>query len=78
LAKLIDIGGLIKVLNDIPVKEIIDPAVVHTTKVYEDYLTLIDQKDIKFTEGRAGMTRDIGGAALQIELLPWCGEQTWE
>jgi len=24
-------------------------------KIFEDYLTLIDEKDIKFTEGRAGL-----------------------
>ena len=52
------IGGLINVFQSIPVKEVIDPAVVHTTKTFEDYLTLIDQIDIKFTEGRAGMSRD--------------------
>mgnify|MGYP001145625217 CR=1 FL=1 len=51
------IGGLINVLEAIPVKEVIDPAVVHTTKTFEDYLTLIDEKDIIFSEGRAGMTR---------------------
>lgn len=62
------IGGLIQVLNSIPVKEVIDPAVAHTTKTFEDYLTLIDQKNIKFTEGRAGMTRDIGGATMRSRL----------
>lgn len=60
------IGGLIQVLGSIPVKEVIDPGVVHTTKTFEDYLTLIDNKDIEFTEGRAGMTRGIGGATMQI------------
>ncbi len=60
------IGGLIQVLTDIPVKEIMDPALVHTTKLFEDYLTLIDEKEIKFTEGRAGMVRDIGNAVLEI------------
>ncbi len=61
------IGGLINVMESILVKEVIDPGVVHTTKTLEDYLTLIDQKNITFTEGRAGMSRDIGsGATLQI------------
>lgn len=45
------IGGLITVLNSISVKEVIDSAVAHTTKIYEDYLNIIDQKNIKFTEG---------------------------
>lgn len=62
------IGGLISVLQAFPVAEIIDPAVAHTTKTFEEYLTLIDQKDIKFTEGRAGMSRDLGGGA-KMEIL---------
>lgn len=53
------IGGLIEVLKAFPVKEVIDPAVIHTTKTYEEYLTLIDQKNIKFTEGRAGLNRNL-------------------
>lgn len=64
------IGGLINVMQAIPVKEVIDPAVIHTTKTFEDYLTIIDQKDIKFTEGRAGMARDLGGGATMQILHP--------
>lgn len=61
------IGGLVDVLKEFPVKEVIDPAVIHTTKTYEDFLTIIDERDIKFTEGRADLTRDLGGTAtLQI------------
>ncbi|MBS4022985.1 MAG: MBL fold metallo-hydrolase [Dethiobacter sp.] len=62
------IGGLINVMQSIPVKEVIDPGVVHTTKTFEDYLTLIDEKNIIFTEGRAGMSRDLGGGA-KMEIL---------
>jgi competence protein ComEC len=62
------LGGLIDVLEVFPVKEVIDPAVVHTTKTFEDYLTLIDKKDIIFTEGRTGMSRDLGGGA-RMEIL---------
>jgi len=61
------IGGLIEVLRNFPVREVIDPGVVHTTKTFEDYLTIIDQRNIPFTEGRAGMSRDLGaGAVMQI------------
>lgn len=62
------IGGLINVLQQIEVLEVIDPAVVHTTRTFEQYLTLIDQKDIAFTVGRAGMTRDIG-TGVQMTIL---------
>jgi competence protein ComEC len=61
------IGGLIDVLENIPVEEVIDPGVVHTSKTFEDYLTLIDEKGIRFTEGRAGMRRTIeDGTILEI------------
>ncbi|MCR3922556.1 MAG: MBL fold metallo-hydrolase [Firmicutes bacterium] len=64
------IGGLINVLQSIPVSEVIDPGVVHTTQTYEDYLLLIDEKDIIFTEGRAGMSRNLGGGATMKLLHP--------
>ena len=62
------IGGLINVMDAIPVKEVIDPGVAHTTITFEDYLDVIDAKDIIFTEGRAGMTRDLGGGA-ELEII---------
>jgi competence protein ComEC len=62
------IGGLLAVLENIPVQEVIDPGVVHTTKTFEDYLTLIDALDIKFTIGRAGLTRELG-ESLTMQIL---------
>lgn len=64
------IGGLISVFQNFEVGEVIDPGVVHTTKTYEDYLNLIDQHNIKFTEGRAGMIRDLGGGASMQVIHP--------
>jgi competence protein ComEC len=64
------IGGLINVMQSMPVGAIIDPAVAHTTKTFEDYLTIIDQKGILFTEGRAGMIWDLGGGAKMQLLHP--------
>lgn len=64
------IGGLIDVLKTFSVKEVIDPAVIHTTKTYEEYLTLIDQKNIIFTEGRVGLTRDLGDGITMTLLHP--------
>lgn len=64
------IGGLINVMHAIPVYEVIDPGVFHTTVTFEDYLDIIDEKDIKFTEGRAGMERDLGGGASMHILHP--------
>lgn len=62
------IGGLIDVIRELTVKEVIDPGVIHTTKTFEEYLTLIDEKDITFTEGRAGMRRDLGDGVI-FEIL---------
>ncbi len=61
------IGGLINVLEAIPVKEVMDSGAIHTTKTFEDYLRVIDKKEIKYTEGRAGTARHLGsGVSIQI------------
>ena len=64
------IGGLINVFQSMPVREVIDPGIVHTTKTFEDYLTLIDRENIIFTVGRAGMVRDLGGGAVMSIVHP--------
>jgi competence protein ComEC len=69
------IGGLLAVLKDIPVKEVIDPGVVHTSATFRQYLQLIDQKDIKFTVAKAGQTRDLGGGASFQILHPQSTEK---
>jgi competence protein ComEC len=63
-------GGLINVFQSIPVKEVIDPGVVHTNKTFEDYLTLIDLKNIKFTVGQANMVRDFGDGTVMVIAHP--------
>lgn len=62
------IGGLIEVFKQIPVKEVLDPGVAHTTKTYEDYLTKIDEMDIKFTIARKGESREIPNG-IKLEVL---------
>ncbi len=42
------IGGMVAVLNAIPVGRVIDPAVPHTSNTYARYLELIDELDIPF------------------------------
>ncbi len=70
------IGGLIDVLRDLTVKEIIDPGVVHTTKTYEEYLTLIEEKGVDFVLGRAGMMKDLGGGVTMEILHPVSPEES--
>jgi competence protein ComEC len=62
------IGGLVNVLKTFPTKEVVDPGVVHTSKTYEEYLQLIDTKNITFTEGRAGMRRNYDDST-RLEIL---------
>lgn len=62
------IGGLINVFEEIPVKEVMDPGVVHTSKTFEDYLTLIDEKNMIFTVVRAG-TKRVYDDGVVIEIL---------
>ena len=62
------IGGLLAVLTEFEVLEIMDPGVIHTSKTFEEYLDLIDSKDIPFTEARAGMSRNLGDG-VRIEIL---------
>lgn len=62
------IGGLLSVLESFTVKEIIDPAVEHTSQTFEDYIDLISDKDIVFTEAKPGLTKDLGGGA-QLKII---------
>ncbi|MYL34306.1 MBL fold metallo-hydrolase [Pontibacillus yanchengensis] len=42
------IGGLIDVMKKLEVKSVLDSGKSHTTETYEEYLDIIDQKDIPF------------------------------
>jgi competence protein ComEC len=48
------IAGLIRVLQKLPVDAVYDSAKPYSSKTYEDYLTLIYDKDIPFHAARAG------------------------
>ncbi len=62
------IGGLAEVLRTFPVDLVVDSGKVHTTATYERFLTLIDQKNIRFRLGRAGDRIDLG-PGLDAEIL---------
>ncbi|WP_121615196.1 helix-hairpin-helix domain-containing protein [Virgibacillus halodenitrificans] len=48
------IGGLIDVLEQVPVKKVLDSGKTHTSQTYMEYLNLIDQKNIPMTVPNAG------------------------
>lgn len=62
------IGGLLTILNEFPVKQVIDSGQVHTTQTYENYLTLIDQKDIPYKVGERGQIINLS-SNVKIEIL---------
>jgi competence protein ComEC len=48
------IGGLITILKDIPVKQVLDSGQPHSSQVYETFLTLIDKKNIPYNVAQRG------------------------
>jgi competence protein ComEC len=62
------IGGMITILNDIPVKQILDSGQTHTAPSFETYLKLIDQKNIRFDTAQKGQTINLD-PNIEIEVL---------
>lgn len=62
------IGGMDDVLNNFQVEHFVDSGYPHTSKTYENMLTIIDQKDIPFEVVKAGQTIDFD-PAVDIEVL---------
>lgn len=61
------IGGLIHIIDNMPVGEILDPGVEHTSQLFEDYLdAILAKEDITFTEARDGVIRQLGPLKIQI------------
>lgn len=62
------VGGLITVLNDIPVKQVLDIGQAHPSPIYETFLTLINQKNVPYRNPQPGQTIDLD-PNLKIEVL---------
>jgi beta-lactamase superfamily II metal-dependent hydrolase len=62
------IGGLLTVLNDFQVGQVLDSGQVHTTPTFEDFLNLIDKKNIPYNVAERGQTIDLD-PSLRIEVL---------
>jgi competence protein ComEC len=62
------IGGLLTILKQFSVKQVVDSGIVHPTQIYESYLTLIDQLNIPYSVGEAGQTIDLG-PDVKVEVL---------
>jgi competence protein ComEC len=64
------IGGLLTVLREFPVKMVYDSGIPHTTQTYYEYLTLIDQKNIRYIVPERGDTIDLGPGVTVRVLSP--------
>jgi competence protein ComEC len=62
------IGGLITVLNAVPVKQILDNGQTYTSQTYENFLTIIHQKNIPFKIAERGQKINID-PRLKIDVL---------
>lgn len=60
------IGGLLPVLERLPVGRVLADGQVHTSFTYESFLRLIDQKGIPFELARAGQRLEVGSARLLV------------
>lgn len=60
------IGGLDTVINEFPVGQVILPAVVHTTKTYEDVLDSVERKGLEIKAAKAEDRYQLGPAEFII------------
>ena len=62
------IGGLITILRDFPIKQVLDSGQPHSSQVYENFLTLIDQKNISYNVAQRGQKINLD-TRLKIDVL---------
>ena len=67
------IGGLLTVLEEFPVKVVYDSGIPHTTQTYENYLTLIDEKNIRYVVPQRGDNIDFSPNVTVQVLSPPSG-----
>ncbi len=62
------VTGLVEVLHRYKVNQVIDSSIPYQTSVYQEWLTLIADKDIPYTTARAGQSIDLGNG-ISLEVL---------
>lgn len=60
------IGGMSAVINNFDVSKIYDSGKIHTSKTYENYLMLIDEKDIPFSTPRRGDKIEVNELTFEV------------
>ena len=64
------LGGLLTILNDFPVGQILDSDQAHTTLTFETYLNLIDQKNISYVVAERGQSIDLDPVKIEVLSPP--------
>ena len=64
------ITGLVEVLQRYKVKQVLYPDLDFKSDIYDEWLSLIEEKDIKYTLAQAGQQIDLGGGVVIKVLNP--------
>jgi competence protein ComEC len=64
------ITGLVEVLQRYKVKQVLYPDLEHESPLYEEWLDLIKERDIKYTLAQAGQEVDLGDGVVMKVLNP--------
>lgn len=64
------IGGLLTVLSEFPVKKVVDSGQPHSSRTYERYLTMIDEKNIPYQVAERGQYINLSPAVTVQVLSP--------
>jgi competence protein ComEC len=70
------VTGLVDVLQRYNVKQVLEPGISYNSSIYQEWLRLIEDKDIEYNMARAGQEIDLGNG-IKIEVLN-PPESLWE
>lgn len=60
------IGGMVSVINSIPVKKYIDNGAIHTSKTYENLMSALVNKQIPYAEAKKGDSFTLGNTRVEV------------
>ncbi|GAI40592.1 unnamed protein product, partial [marine sediment metagenome] len=60
------VTGLVEVLNRYQVKQVLHPDLDFESDIYDEWLSLVEERDIKCTIAQAGQQIDLGGVVIKV------------
>ncbi|MBA7663064.1 ComE operon protein 3 [subsurface metagenome] len=60
------VTGLVEVLNRYKVKQVLYPDLDFSSEIYDEWLSLIEEKNIKYTLAQAGQQIEMGGVIIEV------------